>query len=962
MAGITHLREIYERKGEEFIKDLLSKYVIISEKLDGSAFSLKRENGVLTYYKKDEPITYMHRVLSKFYEPAIIHIENQLAKLNESNIELPDNLVIGFEYFPGRDKPLNNILVLSYINRTDGAGNVTKAVHSRDVLENWAKAFSVAEPPILFQGTLNEDQKQSVLDFVYTPYDDLSTKFKSTSFTKYIVKALSPDKFALFESSNKQFESVVFRFYENENADASTYYVTKLIDPAITTQLLPAKAPAAKKSDDYVWLIVSDIMNYIETISYPDLKSAKAEGQSYEERYVNLINEIYKKFISEFGNKYREIKIDTPEYLKKNEFDINTGLIKDVDIISLINQNQTFKEIYKIMLNVFRKKKEKVSSTFFSSSMVSHLNSQIDKIQKALTNESIFEDYFPTFGEYIGGVSDASYFAQFDAPKDRHKSTMVNLLVADFQPIHNGNVESARSLNAKNGEPVVLIGIAPDQPNAKYPIPSKVIEEMLRAIVKSNPGVIIDARVVKKGTMNDILQAIKPNYEPITLASAPGRLKDYALQLEHARRKTSGINLRTDFKLLETPNFEITQKIKDSIKSNNYAEFKQLAPKSIHSFFINLTACFNNATSVKEHLKYDETEINPTINFLIDLKGKEKSDAVDGLLENFTKVLSIFNSDSVISEIKEEITKRGYSITVANELLSNINKRKLEESDLESFKNFLKENKGIEVKLDETKVFDLTDIQLNEKIVDEIVHYQEPGQGKGLGEAIGLLFKDGSKAKIGDIMINESLIEVKKDKGRLFSAKKNGDSQFISGKEVLLSQLNEMMDRVNADIAVTTFISGIGENGLNINIENMKNWMKLRTMFESRGVDLKEFSTWFSNMFANKLFKMPELQPLIFEKAFDAFDSSVLVEEDSRELINSILYCNFKYYAKIDGFKGMVGIGTRLKNNNSIVYIPESISYSDFKKFISADSGLSWTDTRHASFRIHINQQQVTPR
>lgn len=956
MAGITHLREIYERKGEEFIKDLLSKYVIISEKLDGSAFSIKKEKGVLQFYKKDEPITYMHRVLSKFYEPAIIHLESRLNALAEQNINLPDNVVVGFEYFPGNDRPLNNILTLSYINRLDENGKSVKMVHDKRVLSDWAKALEVAEPPILFQGHLSEEQKQEILDFVFTPFNELSDKYKTTSFSKHIVKTLNPSQVAIYESGEKEFDSVIFRFYESNGTEPSTFYVTKLVDPSFSSESFSRPQVKGKKSDDYVWLTVSDIMNFIESFSYPELNAFDLKGESYDQRYVSLLNEIYKKFIEQYGNKYRGINITIPEYLRKDEFNINYDLIKDPQVIKFINQNETFKEVYRIALNVFRKKKDKVNSNFFSESMIQHLNSQIDKIQKVVSKESIFEGYFPTFNEFIGGVSDANYFTQFDIKEGKKKATKVNLLVAEFQPFNNNHLETAMNLKKKNGCPVVLIAITPDKPNSKNPIPAKEVKDILTKVVKEYPEIVCDCRVISKGVIAEILKVIKPEYDPIFLAATSNRLKDYSLQLEHARRKALNYNIKKEFQLLEAPMSTIIEEVKSALKANDYASFKKLVPRSVYSGFVSISPRFQNEV-VNESKKYDNEQIDSTINFLEGLKGKEKSEEVDRLLENFTKSLVVFNMTKTLTEIKESIKNKGYSETVAHDLTKLISRLDLPESDIENFKNFLTENKGIPIDLEKASVIDLTQTRLNEKILDIIVHYQEPGLGKGLGEAIAILFEKGEKAKIGDILINESLIEVKKDKGRLSSSRRNGENSFISGREVLITRVLELTQKFKINESVQAFILSIGENGLNINLENMKNWMTVKEMLEGQGVVLEQFASWFADMFANRLFHVPETFDLIFEKAVDAFDSSVLVDEDSKELINSILYANFKYYAKVDGFKGMIGIGTRFKNNNSIVYIPENISYSEFKKFISPDSGLSWSDTRHSSFRIHVNRQ-----
>ena len=42
MAGINHLKELQEKKGDTFLNGLLNNYVIISEKISGAFFGLKK--------------------------------------------------------------------------------------------------------------------------------------------------------------------------------------------------------------------------------------------------------------------------------------------------------------------------------------------------------------------------------------------------------------------------------------------------------------------------------------------------------------------------------------------------------------------------------------------------------------------------------------------------------------------------------------------------------------------------------------------------------------------------------------------------------------------------------------------------------------------------------------------------------------------------------------------------------
>jgi hypothetical protein len=77
MAGINHLKEVYEKKGKDFLEKLLNSYVIINERVDGTFFGVKKtKDDLFKYFKKSGEISYVDRVLMKYYNPAISYFES----------------------------------------------------------------------------------------------------------------------------------------------------------------------------------------------------------------------------------------------------------------------------------------------------------------------------------------------------------------------------------------------------------------------------------------------------------------------------------------------------------------------------------------------------------------------------------------------------------------------------------------------------------------------------------------------------------------------------------------------------------------------------------------------------------------------------------------------------------------------------------------------------------------------
>ena len=65
MAGLSHLRDVYDKRGKDFLEGLLNKTVIVNEKMDGAFFGAQKnpETNKFKYFKRNAEITHIDRVL-----------------------------------------------------------------------------------------------------------------------------------------------------------------------------------------------------------------------------------------------------------------------------------------------------------------------------------------------------------------------------------------------------------------------------------------------------------------------------------------------------------------------------------------------------------------------------------------------------------------------------------------------------------------------------------------------------------------------------------------------------------------------------------------------------------------------------------------------------------------------------------------------------------------------------------
>jgi hypothetical protein len=603
MAGINNLKEVYEKKGESFLNGLLNQYVIINEKVDGAFFGVKKtQDDTFKYFKKSGEITYVDQVLMKYYNPAIKHFHDLPI---EKRQRIPANFFFGFEYFTKSDSrsskrkemPKNN-LVLSYIHRLDETGKIAETLQSKEQLTRWANYLEVEAPPIVFEGKLDDEQKSKILEFVYTEQRGLEEKFKTTSFTKYIVSVLCPDEKSEF--SDRDLETLVFRFYGEDSENEA--FLAKLVDP-IFQQRSQDVQPKQSNSQDYIWLIVIDLMNHFEMYDIDDLRKMVADTDQYEQKYIGLINCIFKDFIQDYSQKYEGLELDVPEYLKRPEFELDVNLVGDPEVVNIINLNATNLEIYKVLLNFFRKVRKRSSSGFFTPEMVSQLNLIVQKIKNIIMGDAVYEGLFPSFSEFIGSPSDWMTLSEIEHAKtigETLEPQKINILIGGFQPVTLGHIKAATAMKEKNGNKTIFVAIKGETPTKKSPFSLTTTKLMLNKVQQEYPEMIADVMIVPSGQITDIIRELRPKYEPILWGTTDRRVKDYALQFDYIKKRDIPLRISKDFRLVELPSFVKSEEIIELIKDSNFEGFKKETPASVSAEFFNLQKEIGQRIKVNE--------------------------------------------------------------------------------------------------------------------------------------------------------------------------------------------------------------------------------------------------------------------------------------------------------------------------------------------------------------------------
>jgi hypothetical protein len=399
---MKELSNIYREVGQQFIDDLFKDYLVVTEKLSGSSFSFEKDGSSINFYKSnDKPINLVDRTLMVYYEHAISYIKRATSGMMTS---IPDDWRFCFQYFvhnePGviqYDKLPKNNLVLTHIQIKSPNGKIGKIIEDPRVINDWATTLNVTPLLPIYKGYLTESQKQKILDFIQTPREDHEELFNTTSFASYIINILNSTATSTLLQSDltKPIESIIFKFYKPGTTQT---FSAKLIDP-YTVSLMKNKSPIdlRRVPADINEILLLDILAFIEERG---LRKGEILSSTPDERYLELISNIFNDYVIRKGSQLNNIDIEKADFIKGDEFKLNVDFIPSENVKTIIRDNERLQDLFKIMLGSLRKKRNpEKTGNVLTSTVVEDFNTLIDKIKELITSD--LNDEFKTFNDYL---------------------------------------------------------------------------------------------------------------------------------------------------------------------------------------------------------------------------------------------------------------------------------------------------------------------------------------------------------------------------------------------------------------------------------------------------------------------------------------------------------------------------------------------------------------------------------
>jgi len=176
----------------------------------------------------------------------------------------------------------------------------------------------------------------------------------------------------------------------------------------------------------------------------------------------------------------------------------------------------------------------------------------------------------------------------------------VNIFVGRFQPFTLGHVKVFEKMYKENGYPVVVYLVRGKKPDPeKRPFDEDLQQAMFAKMKKQYP--FLEASyVVPNGAIDTLYSAARPAYEPMMWGFGTDRKKAYTGMIDKkAYRDQLGVH--PEFKGFEIKRGEeniSASKVRNALKIDDEKTFKQMTPKSIHSFYKTLQ---NTLSPIKEN-------------------------------------------------------------------------------------------------------------------------------------------------------------------------------------------------------------------------------------------------------------------------------------------------------------------------------------------------------------------------
>ena len=406
MSKVKELSTFLSENGNLATLNLLSYPVYISEKLSSCNFYVQRGEGEILFFKGDgkKQINAVDRTLNKLYESGIEYVLSN----GEIYSALPENWKFAFDYFPTRkpaqieyDRKPDSGLILNRIMVLNESGKTSKIIDDPQILKEWSSKFGTDSTNALFTGRIERKKAESIVESLNLP---------TSIAIEQLFKAFGV-KPQLNESFNSEIDSVLLRVYKRQGKKPELYKIT-------SEHIEYIRESKQYVSHDTTSLLVLDFLDYVTSRS---LKAETLISKSPDERYVEIMSSLFEGYLKKYSRSIDEMSFETGEFASDEVFELNSEMIRNPELYSMLQVSEAAKKAFQIVLNSFRTTKNQSNNPLFSESLLKSFNETVDRIKQI--TEAVPDKDFMTFGDYmkLKELNESIYSVEKEAPREEVK-------------------------------------------------------------------------------------------------------------------------------------------------------------------------------------------------------------------------------------------------------------------------------------------------------------------------------------------------------------------------------------------------------------------------------------------------------------------------------------------------------------------------------------------------------------
>ena len=569
---MEHFYNTLSKKGQDFLDKLFNSNCLITEKIDGEAFSIEKTDDGWDFYKRNakKPINVADRTIDTRYEDLISYFENLSDTITdkiESGLRfemehvssLKPNLISYDEI------PKNNLILHSISKYKDG--KLISKIEDISKLDKYADLLNVSRVPIIFQGVLSNEQKQSIKEFLNTPNEQLIEKFKTESFTGYIFSILNPKRKRTFLQTDlsKNIEGIVFWFDDEK-------VLAKLVDPWFEFSIKNKKQESGEKESSYKKEsdeFLKSFEDFISNINLDDYLDNTLKGWK---SYIEIISNIFVDFVNSkskgFFKKFEDISVNiTEDYLK--DYKVNVNFLNN-NIKKILLEKPYLNLFFRLTLSVYKFDRKRFTG-------FSNIRQKFIKDLALNINES---NYMLSLDEFKLLNENIIYENNYKPFRDDLKPC--NMIMGKFQPFTKGHEKLLETAKKHNGYPTFIIGV-----RRKKGIPilsDELTTEIFSTLEKENKNVC-GFDFINMGTIGLGVKKIhEAGFEPVAIFGGSDRIKEYNRQVDYIFNHDE---IPNEMEVVEIPRSDediSATKLRAAILEDDEKQIKELMPKGLLKF------------------------------------------------------------------------------------------------------------------------------------------------------------------------------------------------------------------------------------------------------------------------------------------------------------------------------------------------------------------------------------------